>query len=818
MLNSIAQDLRFTWRMMRKAPGITAVALATLAIGIGSTSAIFSLIYGVMLRPLPYDQPSRIVKLNAAYPEGHNDAVDAQWYVFWKEHQQSLSSITAVMGGNHLNLEGGDRPERIVVRPVTAEFFDVLRARPAAGRFFSTGEDRPASAPVAVLGYGLWRSTFNDDSGVIGRSIILGEKPYTIIGVGPAGMDSTLSADAFIPLDPISNPLANGDNFKVIGRLKDGFSLQQADADMRVVAGQYRAAHPKRMGPQETAGAYSYQGEIVRDVRPMLLILLAAVGLVLLIACANVANLLLARVASRHREIAVRVALGATAGRVLRQLLAESVTLSLAGSALGLMLANFAISTVVALKPVEIPRLEEVTVDWRVTLFAVALAILTGMFFGVAPAFQILRTDPRDALAEGGGQRSGEGRGQRRLRDALVVVEYCVSVLLLVGALLLAQSFAGLSNVDTGFNPANVVTAQMGLTGPRYQTPAQVAAFDQTLVDRTRQIAGVQSAATTNYLPLSGGFNIPLGGVEGKPSPAGHFLGNLEWFGITPDFFSVMGMRLHDGRTFDQRDSAEAPPVVIVNESFVRKYLPKENPLGRRITIAWNIIGKDAADSPREIVGVVGDIHEGSLRQAPSPQTYVPVTQINTPVSKLVNGIMPTTLVVRTSGAIGIMSQNITEQVGKVDSLLPVFQVRSMSDVVGASIQTEHFLLWLIGSFAIAALALAAIGIYGVMSYLVSQRTRELGIRAALGAKRSDLLRMVLGQAALRAMVGLSLGLVGAYALTRLLSSYLFGVKPHNPIAFFLAPTLLLIVALIATWLPACRASRVEPVIALRHE
>ncbi len=386
-------------------------------------------------------------------------------------------------------------------------------------------------------------------------------------------MDSTLSADAFIPLDPITNPLADGQNFTVIGRLKDGLSLPQADADMRLVAAQYRAVHPKGMAPQESAGAYSYQDEIVRDTRPMLLILLAAVGLVLLIACANVANLLLARVASRHREIAVRVALGATAGRVLRQLLAESMTLSLMGSALGLMLANIAVSAVAAIKPLDIPRLEEVTVDWHVTLFAVMLALLTGMFFGVAPAFQVLRTDPRDALAEGGGQRSGEGRGQRRLRDALVVVEYCVSVLLLVGALLLTQSFAGLSKVDTGFNPANVSTAQMSLTGPRYQTPAQVAAFDQQVVDRVRLTAGVQSAATTNYLPLSGGFNIPLGGIEGNAARPGSFLGNLEWFGITPDFFSVMGMRLRDGRAFDQRDTAVAPSVVIVNEAFVRKYL-----------------------------------------------------------------------------------------------------------------------------------------------------------------------------------------------------------------------------------------------------
>jgi predicted permease len=758
------------------------------------------------------------VKLNAAFPNGHNDAVDAERYVFWKEHQQSFSAVAAVMGGKHLNLEGGDRPDRIVVRQVTSEFFDVLRMRPAAGRFFLPEEDRPASAPVAVLGYGLWRRSFEGSPAVIGRSITLGDKTYAVIGVGPAGMDSTLAADTFIPLDPITNPLAHGTNFTVLGRLKDEFSIQQADASMRVVAEQYRAAHPKGMGRNETAGVFSYQDEIVRDVRPMLMILLAAVGLVLLIACANVANLLLARVTSRHREIAVRVALGASAGRVLRQLLAESIVLSLAGSALGLLFTDIAISTVVTLKPLGIPRLDEVRLDWHVTFFAIGLAILTGMFFGVAPAFQILRTDPRDALAEGGGQRSGEGRGQRRLRDALVVIEYSVSVLLLVGALLLTESFAGLSNVDPGFSPANVMTAQMTLAGSRYQTPAQVAAFDQQLVERVRQTAGVRSAATTNYLPLSGGFNIPLSAIEGKISPPGSFLGNLEWFGITQDFFNVMGMQLREGRTFDQRDSTAAPPVVIVNQAFVRKFLPNVNPLGQRITIAWNLLGKDAADSPREIVGVVNDIHEGSLRAASQAETYVPVTQINAPVSKLVNSIMPTTLVVRTAGAMGTLSHDIPEDVGAVDSLLPVFQVRPMQDVIGESIQTEHFLLWLIGGFAIAALVLAAIGIYGVMAYLVTQRTRELGIRAALGASRSDLLRMVLGQATQRAVIGLSVGIVAAYALTRLLNSYLYGVKPHNLAAFVLAPTLLLIVALVATWLPARRASRVEPIIALRHE
>jgi putative ABC transport system permease protein len=818
VLNSIGQDLRFAWRMMLKAPGVTAIALAALALGIGSTSAIFSLVYGVMLRPLPYNQPQNIAVLERVYPSDHEIGIDAARYVFWRDHQHSFESLAAFKGAAHVNLESGDRPVRITVRAVTADFFRVLGISPASGRIFYAGDDHPGGSPVAMLGFGLWKHNFGGENSAIGRSLVLGDRAYTIIGVAPAGMDTTLAADVFVPLDPATDSGRNGFNFKAIGRLTAGSSLAQANADMHVAAAQYHAEHPKGLAKTETAGAFFYQSEIVQDVRPMLLIVLAAVGLVLLIACANVANLLLARVASRHREIAVRVALGATAGRVFRQLLAESLTLSLAGSVLGLVLANFAISTVVALNPLGIPRLDEVSVDWHVTLFAIGLAILTGMFFGVAPAFQILRTDPRDALAEGGGQRSGEGRGQRRLRDALVVIEYGVSVLLLVGALLLTESFAGLSRVDPGFNPSNVMTAQMTLTGSRYQTPAQVAAFDQQLVDRARQTAGVQAAATTNYLPLSGGFNIPLLAIEGKITAPGSYLGNLEWFGITQDFFSVMGMQLRDGRTFEQKDTAAAPPVVIVNQAFVRKYLPNMNPLGQRITIAWNIIGKDAADSPREIVGVVNDIREGSLREASSPQTYVPVAQINPAVSKTVNSIMPTTLMVRTASSMSGLSRDVVEDVGTVDSLLPVFQVRPMQDVIGESIQTEHFLLWLIGGFAIAALVLAAIGIYGVMAYLVTQRTRELGIRAALGASRSELLRMVLGQATQRAVIGLGAGIAAAFALTRLLNSYLYGVKPHNLAAFILAPTLLLMVALVATWLPARRASRVEPVIALRHE
>ena len=819
MLNFFSQDLRFATRMMRRAPMVTAASLLALAIGIGGTTAVFSLVYGVMLRPLPYQEPDRIVKIDPTYPGGKSDAADAKRYEFWKAHQTAFESIAADRGSSAVNMENGANPERIQLRRVTADFFRVLRVNPAAGRLFLHDEDSPASAPVAILGYGLWKRSFSGDPGVVGRGVILAGKSYSIVGVAPAGMDSTLTADAFVPVDPPTDPLANGTNFAILARLKDGMTLEKANAEMRVVATQFHSAYPKTR-PEETAGVFSYQAEAVRNVRPMLLMLLGAVCLVLLIACANVANLLLARVAARNREIAVRVSLGASAARILRQLLTESVLLAIVGSALGLALAQVAIWTVIRFKPVDLPRLAEVSVDWRIVAFAAALALFTGVLFGAAPALQVLCSDPRETLVEGGA-RSGDSRGSKRFRDSLVVTEFGVSVLLLVGALLLVESFRNLNSVDPGFDPANTFIVQMSLSGSRYQSPAAVATFAQQLAERVNRMPGINAAATTNYLPLSSGMNIPLSSVEGHPNPGGKFLGNLEWLGISPKFFPAMGMRLDSGRAFDQRDTAAAPPVVIVNETFARMFLPHENPLRRRIVIAWDLIGKDAADPPREIVGVVADMHEGSLNSPPSPQTFVPVTQISAPVSAEVNSIMATTLIVRTEheqNAIANSTRDVVNEIRSVDPTLPTFGIRTMREVVGDSIETQRFVMWLLGGFAFAAVLLAAIGIYGVMSYLVARRTREMGIRAALGARPAELLAMVLREAGFRAVTGLALGVAGAFWLSRLLATFLFGVTARDPFTFVIAPALLLAVALIATWMPARRAARVDPMTALRYE
>ena len=811
------QDIRYAVRMLRRAPGFAVIAVAMLALGIGANSAIFSLVYGILLKPLPYPQPERIVTIEPSFPGGgKNQDTTAAAYLFCRAHQNAMQSIAADEGSAGVNLEG-DRPERAESRRVTADYFRVLRLRPVIGRMFLPNEDQPGAPPVAVISYGLWQRRFAGQASVLGRQIVLGTRSYTIVGVAPREIDSTQAADAWTPLGVEQNPEAGGSNFLVLGRLKDGVSLAQANADLGVVAEQYRHDSPKSMGARETFGVYLYRREATGEVRPALLVLLFAVGLVLLIACANVANLLLARVAGRRREIGIRLAMGAKRARIARQLLTESVFVALLGGFLGLLIAKMGVWAVVKFRPVSLPRLDAVGVDWRILLFTFAVAVGTGILFGLAPAIQMLRTDAGSALQEGG-QRTGEGVRGRRMRGTLVTLEFALSMILLIGAVLLTQTLVRLRNVDPGFNPRHLLTEQMALTGTRYATAAQVAEFSRETLSRVRSIPGVVNAAATNYLPLGGGANIPLQQIMGQSRPANGFMGNLEWFGISPQFFKTMGMRLISGRQFDERDTAAAPAVVIVNEAFARKFLPTENPIGRQILIAWNLIGEKAADQPRQIVGVVNDIHEGGLQSPASTDVFVPLTQVNDAVAAEVNSIMPTTLLVRTVGEPAAFSQQVTDAAHSTDALLPLFHIRPMAEVVGDSIQGQRFLMTLLSAFALLALLLAAIGVYGVMSYAVTRRTREIGIRAALGARPSDLLRMIVGQGMAMALTGLILGVAGALALTQLLRSFLYGVTPRDAPTFVIAALLLAGFALLANLIPALRAARLDPAAALRQE
>ncbi len=816
MVRTLLQDLRYALRLMGKNPGFTAIAITTLALGIGATTAIFSLVYGVMLRPLPYPRADRIVMVKPTFPGGRNDQTTGPKYLFWRERQHSFDAVASYGGAAGANLQTSDHPERILVRPVTAEFFRVLRMRPLAGRDFASGDDEPGRAGVAMIGYGFWQRRYGG-ADVLGRGLTLGSSAYTVIGIAARGIGAELAADVFVPLVVRGNPMSGGLNFPVLARLKDGISLARADANMRVVAAECRAEHPSGMRPGEMAGVYAYQGEVVREVRPSLLILLSAVALVLLIACANVANLQLARVAGRKREIALRLAIGAGQWRVARQLLTESVCLSLAGAALGLALAQAAVGAVVRFRPVALPRLDDVDVDWRVLMFTIGVAFSVGVLFGLAPALEALRADLRTAIEEGGRGASG-ARSGRRLRETLVAGEFALSMILLIGAALLLQSFVKLRLVDPGFDPSHLLTMRMTLTGQRYQTAAQVAAFAAQLTGRVARAPGIVNVAMTNYLPLTQGMNIPLGSIVGRPNPDRKFLGNLEWFGVTPGFFDVMRIRIRSGRGVDDGDTAGSPHVVVVNEAFARKYLANEKSVGHRIVIAWDGLGPRYADEPREIVGVAGDIHEGSLNAAPAPAAFVPLTQVGDAVSALVNKIMPMNLLARTAGDPMSLSRAVMAEVRTADPMLPVYDIRPMDEVLGNSIQAQRFMTMLLGSFAALALALAGIGIYGVMSYAVAQKTREIGIRAALGAEPQDVMGMVMRQGLTLAAWGVIVGVAGAAALTRLLGSFLFGVTARDLPTFVGTPLLLTLVAVLACYVPARRALRVDPLTALRHE
>jgi len=818
-LDAFFRDVRYALRRMRGNLLFTGSMMATLALGIGANSAIFSIVYGVLLRPLPYPEPDRIVTLQPSRLSTglRTETADGGRYTFWRDRQKSFENMAAVRGASPANMETEQGSERVLNRPVTAGFFRVLAVVPALGRFFDSAEDRPGSAGAMVLSYGFWQRRFGGDPRVVGRNVVLGARSYTVIGVAPLKMVSTLAADLWTPLIVEQDLLARGANYVILARLKTGVTVAQGQAEMAVIGSQYIAFASGGALAKETVGVFEYGSEAVRGDRPALLVLMVAVGLVLLIACANVANLLLARAAARRREMAVRLAIGAPRAQLFRQLLTESVLLALGGAVFGLVLAKAILWAVVERQLAALPRLDEVVLDWRVLLFTLALALATGVLFGIAPAVQSLQGDLQDRLREGAG-RASESRGGRRLRGALVVLEFALSLILLVGTTLLVQTFVRLRMVDTGFDPSHVLTMATTLAGNRYQTSEQVARFAEQVVGRVKAIPGVRAAALTNYLPLAGGINIPLESITGVAKKEDEILGNLEWFAVTPGFFEAMKIQMRTGRAFDGHDTAAAPPVVVVNEAFVRAHLKNRNPLGNQAVIAWRLLSPSYADAPREIVGVARDIHEGSLKTATRPSVFIPLAQVGDRVSKFANQSKAMNLVIRTSGEPLALSREAMAEIRVVDPLIPIFNIRSMEDVLADSIKGQRFLMILIGSFGALAILLAAVGIYGVMSYSVTQRTREIGIRAALGARPAELLRLILGEGMGLAAFGMAIGFVGAWMLSRLLASFLFGVTPRDAASFGSTVIVLAAVALIACTVAARQIFRIDPIGALRNE
>jgi predicted permease len=800
------QDLRYGARKLLKSPGFALVAVMTLALGVGANTAIFSVVNAVLLRPLPFPEPERLVRVFGTAAR-RNSFSRPHSYLNFKDlraQNQTFEAMAAYTGSSSA-LSGAEAPEQITGVVASGDIFRVLGTKPLLGRLLEPGDERPGGSNAVVISHGLWQRRFGGDPRIVGRVIKLDGREREVVGVTPADFVFefvTGAADFWMPIDPSESAYQHrGAIFlEAIGRLKPGVSLGQAGADLGVVATrleqQYQDSNAGigvRLAPA--------QEELVGDVRPTLLVLLGAVGFVLLIACANVANLLLARAAGRSREIAVRSALGAWRARIVRQLLTESLLLSFAGGGLGLLFALWGVKILSAFVPEDVPRFGETSIDLRVLGFTLAASVLTGFLFGLAPALQSSRFDLNEALKEGG--RGGtDGRGRKRVRSLLIVSEVALSLVLLVGAGLLIKSFVKLRNTDPGFDPGNTLTASVSLAPVRYDTDEKVADFCRLLVERVRALPGVESVGAVTPLPLSeNNFSFSFSVMGQPPLPPGQGQSASARF-VTPDYFRAQRIPLRAGRAFTEADKAGAPAVIIINEAFARRYLPGVEPLGQRLHLGLNNI-------EGEIVGVVGDIRAASLATPAAPEYYVP---------EAVAGFTDMTLVVRAAGDPASLTPALRQVVSEMDKDQPLYDVRTMDSLVAHSVARQRFSMALIGVFAALAMLLAAVGIFSVMSFLVAQRTHEIGLRIALGARPRDILSMVVRQGASLTAAGIGIGIVAAFALTRLMTGLLYEVSATDPLVYGVITLLLAAVALLACYVPARRATKVDPLIALRYE
>ncbi|MDQ3803874.1 MAG: ABC transporter permease [Acidobacteriota bacterium] len=813
MLGDFWQDLRYGLRTLLKNPGFTAVAVIALALGIGANSAIFSVVNAVLLRPLPYRDPDRLVMVweentKAGYPR---DTPAAANYIDWRDQNQVFEGMAAIADVS-FNLTGAGEPERLDGRRVSASLFPLLGVEPHLGRAFLPEEDQPGANRVAVLSHGLWQRRFGADANIAGKPLTLNGESYEVVGVMPPHFQFPSREDelwvpiAFTPQEAASR----GRHYlQVLARLKPGVTLGQAQAEMSTIAARLQQQYPEQ-NTNLGATVTPLHEHVVGDIRPALLVLLGAVGFVLLVACANVANLLLARAAVRQKEIAVRVALGASRLRLVRQFLTESVLLAALGGGLGLLLSVWGVSLLKTFIPENISQARAVAVDARVLGFTVLVSLLTGLIFGLAPAVQASNFNLNETLKEGGRDSAAGSRGNR-IRALLVVAEVAVSLVLLIGAGLLINSFLRLRNVDPGFRADNLLTMSIELPQQKYPDPARRAAFYTELVSRIEALPGVKSAAVTNWIPLvfqgdSIGFSI-----EGRPDPApgqGR-RPTVVTRVVHPHYFRTMGIQLLRGREFGEQDRVESPTVAVISETMARRHWPGEDPTGKRITP-----GPATSTDPDDwvtIVGVVKDVRQFELGAEPKPQMYVSYAQGW-------SFFAPRHLVVSTAVEPLSLAATVRKTVWEIDKDQPVSDIRTMEEVLSESLARQRFSMLLLGIFAAVALALAAVGIYGVMSYAVAQRTHEIGIRMALGAQRGDVLKLAVGQGLKLVLIGVALGLAAAFALTRVMASLLFGVSATDPATLVTISLVLIGVAVLASYIPARRAAKVDPMIALRYE
>jgi len=823
-MSSFTSDLHHSIRILAKSPGFTAVAVGALALGIGANTAIFTVINKVLLEPLPYPESHRIMRIARAYPSGQGNSISIPKFMTWKKSNQTFSSFAMYdFSGPGLNLGQGDHPEQVKAIHVTAEYFGVFGITPSLGRTFLAQEDLPGGPKAAMMSHDLWATHFASDPALIGKPVVLGGTTYTVVGVLPSGFHSDPPADVFLPFQADPNSTNQGHIYLVAGRLKPGVSIDAARANMKRAGEEFRQANPQWMDKTESVKVLPLAADLAGEVRLPLLILAGAVAFVLLIACANVANLLLARAAGRQKEIAIRTALGAGRWRLFRQLLSESVLLASLSGIVGYAIGALSVRLLLALSPGNLPRINDdqhvssalTALDWRVLVFALGLSLLTGVLFGVFPALRISRLDVNAVLKESGG-RSGSGLRHNRTRSVLVAAEMALAVILLVGATLMVRTFAGLRSVQPGFDAHNVITMQTSLTNGRYDTTAKAAQMVRQVTEHIETLPGVQAAAATVMLPVEGGIDLPFI-IEGHPPTNGTYNGDEQWRFVSPHYFSAFRIPLMRGRAFDLRDTGESERVVIINQAMAKKYWPGQDPIGQRISIGKGL-GADFAEPARQIVGVVGDARETGMSGRDLGVMYVPLAQVTDPLMRLANSVIPLSWAIRTAGDPGTLSGAIRHEFLAVDAQLSAAKVRNMEQVVSESRARQNFNTLLLTIFAGLALLLAAVGIYGLMSYTVEQRLQELGIRMALGAGGSEMLRLVVGQGMRLTGIGALIGLAAAFGLTRLLASLLFGVKTSDPLTYIAVALTLSVVALLACGIPALRASRIDPVIALRYE
>lgn len=804
-MDTLWHDLRYGVRMLAKNPGFTTVAVLALALGIGANTAVFSVVNAVLLRPLPLTEPDRLVWMwgDGIRQQGNGrGSISPPDFLDFREQNQSFERLAAFQN-SPFNLTGAGEPERVNGVRVSAGFFETLGVRPMHGRTFVTEEEQDGRGQVAVIGYGLWQRRFGGDPSLVGKTISLNGNSFTVIGILPLGFqfprdEVELWAPITFRVQPTS--VRRFHFLRPIARLKPGVSLAQAQAEINAITVRLEQQYPDS-NTNYGARLVLLPEQIVGDLRPTLWMLVAAVAFVLLIACANVANLLLARAATRQKEIAIRSALGAGRWRVVRQLLTESVALGLGGGLLGFLIAWWGVKLLVALGPSNIPRLREVTVDGRVLGFTLAVSLLTGMLFGLVPALQASRSGLGETLKEG--SRGSTGLSGRLVRGALVVSEIALALVLLVGAGLMLKSFLRLTQIDPGFQAVNTLTMQIGLTQARYADAPPRAAFFQQLLPRLAALPGVRHTGAVSQLPMSGQNNDTWFTVEGRPAvSAGDRLGANQRV-VSPDYFRALGIPLIKGRYFTERDTTTAPNAIIISQTFASQVFPNEDPIGKRLTVDFG------QPWTGEIVGIVGAIRHAGLSIEPWREMYFPHAQ--TPVGGM-------NLVVRAAGDPTILASAIKSEVQALDKDLPLYNVRTMETVVSDTVAQPRFRALLLGIFAAVALILAAVGIYGVMSYYVTQRTHEIGIRMALGAQRRDVLRLVVGQGMVLAVSGVGIGLAAAFALTRWIATLLYQVRATDPMTFAVISLLLAFVALLACYLPARRATKVDPMVALRYE